>query len=100
MAEPETEPEPVAEPEAEPDSANMAACKEAFEMQAQMAMGTVDPAMIAEMGVKFAGFFAEATKLTVRRARRCFAATGGPCPPLSRRRRHPCRAAPWAAPFP
>jgi adenylate kinase family enzyme/YHS domain-containing protein len=43
----------------------LALCKEAFDMQAQMAMGTVTEEMVATMGAKFAGFFAGEVAWTV-----------------------------------
>lgn len=38
--------------------ANLKAANEAFTVQSKLAMGVVDPAMMAEFGAKFAGFYA------------------------------------------
>jgi peroxiredoxin len=45
--------------------ANLAKCKETFEMQAQMAKGAIDEAKFAEFIAKFAGFFAPTFDLAV-----------------------------------
>eukprot|EP01052_Picozoa_sp_SAG31_P028557 SAG31_NODE_2767_length_5122_cov_7.978101_5_plen_279_part_00 len=62
----EAEPEPVAEPEPESqDSPNVAACKEVFAMQVEMALGAITPELMQEFIGKFSGYFGESIKAEV-----------------------------------